>query len=245
MSRGFAVILLAIYVCSRIYLHHPPGEDTDSDAFMPHPEIPAEALRKEQELAEAEPDVNPWACIILLVITVALMGVTAEFLVDSINFVQSESQIKEEWFGIVLLPIVSFSADGAVAIVYFLRSFLRRFFSAPQPPDLLAEARAIDLSIQFLLFWMPLVTLLGWWLNKPMSMLFDLFEVVLLVGACFLVNYVTADAKTNWAEGWVLVSFYIMIGISAWYYPGQTESRIMNACEGIAVAIVNGTGQDE
>jgi len=46
---------------------------------MPHPEIPAEALRKEQELADAEPDVNPWACIILLVITVALMGVTAEF----------------------------------------------------------------------------------------------------------------------------------------------------------------------
>ena len=39
----------------------------------------------------------------------------------------------------------------------------------------------------------------------------DLFEVVLLVGACFLVNYVTADAKTNWAEGWILVSFYIMI----------------------------------
>ena len=29
----------------------------------------------------------------------------------------------------------------------------------------------------------------------------DLFEVVLLVGACFLVNYVTSDANTNWAEG--------------------------------------------
>jgi Ca2+:H+ antiporter len=67
---------------------------------------------------------------------------------------------------------VSFSADGAVAIVFFLHSFLRRFISTPQPPDLLAEARAIDLSIQFLLFWMPVVTLLGWWLNKPMSLLF-------------------------------------------------------------------------
>jgi len=189
--------------------------------------------------------VNPWACITLLVITVALMGVTAEFLVDSIQFVQSESNIQEEWFGIVLLPIVSFSADGAVAIVFFIRSFLRQFFDTPQPPDLLAEARAIDLSIQFLLFWMPLVTLLGWWLDKPMSMLFDLFEVVLLVGACFLVNYVTADAKTNWAEGWVLVSFYLMIGLSAWYYPGQAENRIMNACEAIVVAIGNGVGQNE
>jgi len=39
----------------------------------------------------------------------------------------------------------------------------------------------------------------------------DLFEVALLLGACFLVNYVTADSKTNWLEGYLLVSFYIMI----------------------------------
>jgi Ca2+:H+ antiporter len=65
------------YVSSRFYLHDPP--EGDDDASMPHPEIPLEALRKEQELADAEPDVNPWACIVLLAITVALMGVTAEF----------------------------------------------------------------------------------------------------------------------------------------------------------------------
>lgn len=79
---------------------------------------------------------------------------------------------RHRWFGIVLLPFVSFSADGAVAVMFFVRSALRRFFRTPEPPDLLAEARAIDLSIQFLLFWMPLVTLLGWWFDKPMSMLF-------------------------------------------------------------------------
>jgi len=45
-----------------------------------------------------------------------------------------------------------------------------------------------------------------------------MFEVILLVGACFLVNYVTADAKTNWAEGWVLVSYYVMI-VSAPFLP--------------------------
>ena len=36
-----------------------------------------------------------------------------------------------------------------------------------------------------------------------------------------------------------------MKGIAAWYYPGQNESRIMNACESIAEAIANGVGQDE
>lgn len=39
----------------------------------------------------------------------------------------------------------------------------------------------------------------------------DLFEVTVLIGSCFLVNYVTADAKTNWAEGTVMIAFYLMI----------------------------------
>ncbi|KAI0290218.1 hypothetical protein BC826DRAFT_913568 [Russula brevipes] len=243
MSRGFAVILLVIYVCSRFYLHNPPGDE--DDALMPHPEIPAEALRKERELAEAEPDVNPLACVILLIVTVGLMGVTAEFLVDSIQFVLGSGNIEEEWFGIVLLPFVSFSADGAVAVVFFVRSALQRYLKPPESPNLLAEARAIDLSIQFLLFWMPVVTLLGWWMDKPMTMLFDLFEVILLVGATFLVNYVTADAKTNWAEGVVLVSFYVMIALSAWYYTGQNDVRIMNACESIVVALATDVNPEE
>lgn len=96
------------------------------------------------------------------------------------------------------------------------------------PPTTLAHGQAIDLSIQFVLFWMPFLVLLAWWSNKPLTLLFgmsllrillidgltyipDLFQVAILIGACFLVNYVTADSKTNWAEGIAMVSFYIMI----------------------------------
>jgi hypothetical protein len=28
----------------------------------------------------------------------------------------------------------------------------------------------------------------------------DYYELAILLGACFLVNYVTADAKTNWVS---------------------------------------------
>jgi Ca2+:H+ antiporter len=78
------------------------------------------------------------------------------------------------WFGIVLLPIVSFSADATVAITYFVRQSLKVYlgFRSPLPPESLAQARAIDMSIQFLLFWTPFLTLLGWWTNKPMTLLF-------------------------------------------------------------------------
>ncbi|KAI9456557.1 hypothetical protein BJY52DRAFT_1187841 [Lactarius psammicola] len=207
ISCGFAVILLVIYVgsCFCFYLHNPPGAN---NAFTTRPEIPLEVLRREQELEEAEPEVNPWACLILLAITVALMGVTVEFLVDSLSFVRERFSIEEEWFGIVLLPMVSFSVDAIITITFFIRQSLKAFFRTALPPESLTKARTIDMSIQFLLFWLLVVMPLGWWTNRTMLMLFDLFEVVLLVGACFLVNYVTADAKTNWAEGTILIAFY-------------------------------------
>jgi hypothetical protein len=69
---------------------------------------------------------------------------------------------------------VSFSADATVAVTYFARQTLKAYFRlrSPPPPESLAQARAIDMSIQFLLFWTPFLTLLGWWTNKPMTLLF-------------------------------------------------------------------------
>jgi Ca2+:H+ antiporter len=95
--------------------------------------------------------------------------------VDSINPLRSASGLTEEWFGLVLLPIVSFSADGAVAAGYFAHKAFCRLLSRSKdidPPNTLAKAEAIDLSIQFVLLWMPFLTLLGWWTNKPFSLLF-------------------------------------------------------------------------
>ncbi len=117
-----------------------------------------------------------------------------------------------------------------ISITYFVRQSLNGFFRPLPPPESLASVSEIDMSIQFLLFWAPFVTLLGWWINKPMSLLFgqchsltillfldrkkkcpNFFEVTILLGACFLVNYVTADAKTNWSGGSILIAFYAMI----------------------------------
>ncbi len=75
--------LACSYVASRFYLHGPPGAN---NASTPNPYIPPEVLRREQELEEAEPEMNPWACLILLAVTVALMGVIAEFVRQSPPF---------------------------------------------------------------------------------------------------------------------------------------------------------------
>ncbi|VDB90211.1 unnamed protein product [Peniophora sp. CBMAI 1063] len=238
MARGTAIILLVVYVCSRIYLHNPPGE---GNALKVAPDAPIEQRIKEEELEEAVPEVNVYACVILLAVSVTLMAVTAEFLVESIEFVREDSGIREEWFGLVLLPLISFAADGTISVVYFVRSTLQHWLGKPAPPNTLAEDRAIDLSIQFTLFWLPFLVLLGWWTNKPFTLLFDMFEVTVLIAACFLVNYVTQDARTNWAEGVAMIAFYAIIVLAAWFYEGQPEIAFFNACkETIAQAIEGG-----
>jgi len=226
-SRGTAVILLVIYVCSRIFLTNPPG---DANALELHPTAPEAMREMERELREAEPEVNSWVCLGTIIITIALMAVTAEFLVDSLEHVRESGNIREEWFGLILLPLVSFAADGAVAVVYFLRTTLLSYWGKPQIPSELAKARAIDLSIQFSLFWMPFFVLLAWWVNKPLHLLFDLYEVAVLISSAFLVNHITADAKTNWVEGLIMVGFYIIIALWTWFYAGQSEQEVMLAC---------------
>lgn len=254
MSRGLAVVLLICYIGSRIFLADPPGED---NALTVGPDAPKELVQHEQLLRKEDPDINPWACIILLAVTIGLMAPTAEWLVESIEFVREESGIKEEWFGLILLPIVSFSADGVVAIVFFATSVFNHIIGRKtMVPSTLAKARAIDLSIQFTLFWMPFLVLLGWWISKPLHLMFDYFELAILLGACFLVNYVTADSKTNWVEGLIMVSFYIMIATCAWFYAGQPELEVMLNCQsviegiaevanGVAEATEGGLGGDE
>ncbi|TBU27140.1 hypothetical protein BD309DRAFT_872768 [Dichomitus squalens] len=239
ISRGISVALLVVYVASRIYMHNPPGEN--NALTVPH-DAPPELKHAEQHLREEEPLTNPWACIILLLVTVAVMSVTAEMLVESIEHVRESSGIREEWFGLILLPFVSFSADGAVAAIFFCQAVYDRIANKEvQVPSMLARGRAIDLSIQFTLWWMPFLVLLGWWTSKPMHLLFDYFEVALLLGSCFLVNYITADAKTNWVEGLIMVAFYIMIALTAWYYPGQPSAEFMLACtETVAEAVSSG-----
>lgn len=240
LSRGMAVVLLVMYICSRIYLHDPPGE---GNALQPAADAPTAIKEHEEKLKNEDPEVNQWICIAVIAVAVTLMAVTAEFLVESIENVNERLDHREVFFGLVILPIVSFAADGAVAVIYFVRSLYHHFFQIrTMEPIPLAKARAIDLSIQFSLFWMPVLVLLGWWTHKPFHLLFDLFEVAALVGACFLVNYITADAKTNWAEGFAMVAFYTMIGLCAWYYPGQPEITVLLTEGSIAEALVHGAG---
>lgn len=93
----------------------------------------------------------------------------------------------------------------------------------------------------------------------------DFFEVAVVIGACFLVNSVTDDAKTNWAEGVVLLGFYLMVvstppaqieyqlpaslclkpicciqATAAWFYDGQQDLASMLFCKSVSAVLGEG-----
>lgn len=69
---------------------------------------------------EDEPErcaLNVWSAIILLVVVTVLVGVTAEFLVSSINgLTDAHPEISTEWVSLILLPIVGNAAEHVTAV---------------------------------------------------------------------------------------------------------------------------------
>lgn len=177
-----------IDIGSRIYLHNPPG-DGNAGAWVPN--TPEAIKRKAAEADAEQPQMNQLTCLVAFCIAVPLTAVTAEWvrlspslevkmgqveqnlhtpqLVDALEHLRENSTISQEWFGLIVLPVVSFSGEALVTILYFARKIVTR--DVP-PPSEVAKARTIDMSIQFTMFWMPFLVLIGWWTNRPLFMLF-------------------------------------------------------------------------
>ncbi|KAG8733194.1 hypothetical protein FRC11_008053 [Ceratobasidium sp. 423] len=187
------------------------------------------------------PEVGPWPALVLLLISVFCVTVTAECLVVAIKPIREQVDEKrlftDEWFGLILLPLLSYAGDGLNAVMYFIRTSL--FSQNVAPPEDFAKAKSIDLAIQFALLWVPLLVLVAWIVNTPLTLLFDHFEIVVIVGASFLVNSVTQDGRTNWSEGLIMVGFYVIIALAAWFYPGDADVHFLSYCKSVEELLSN------
>lgn len=74
-------------------MHNPPGE---GNSFKVAPNAPEELKHKERILAIEDPEINPWACIILLLLTVGVMAVTVQF-VSKLTLLQCQQVIYRRW----------------------------------------------------------------------------------------------------------------------------------------------------
>ncbi|KAF8807021.1 Calcium/proton exchanger [Phlegmacium glaucopus] len=241
VSHGVALILLIIYggylwfqLYSHTALYNDEGHDIAKSTIY-SPRTPNSLLKrlnkhkdvesnnattstegskeKDDAMPESEletPQMGVWTTIGLLVVVTVFVAVTAEWLVDSIQGLTDSGHISQEFVGVILLPIVGNAAEHVTAVTVSVKDKLT-----------LSLGVAVGSSIQIALFVIPFIVTLGWILGKPLTLLFDPYESVALFLSVLTVNYVVQDGKSNWLEGFVLMSLYLILAVTFWYYPGS------------------------
>lgn len=152
------------------------------------------------ETAPPKSQISRTSAVILLVISTFLVALCAEFLVSSIDHLVSNTPISEAFIGLIILPIVGNAAEHVTAVTVAARNKMD-----------LAIGVAVGSSIQIALFITPIVVVIGWILDKPMSLYFNLFETVTLFASAFIVNFLVLDGRSNYLEGGLLCAGYIII----------------------------------
>ncbi|KAG0695356.1 hypothetical protein DFH29DRAFT_1005550 [Suillus ampliporus] len=143
---------------------------------------------------------SAWMVTLLLLTLVTItVTITAEDLVESMDAISTT--ISKQWVGLVLLPAVSSIAECVTAVNTSVKDQLN-----------LSRKQTTLLVI-------PFMVTLGWIIDRPLALLFDPFESVVLYVSVQTMSYVVADGKSNWLEGIILICLYVIIAVSFWFYP--------------------------
>jgi len=71
-------------------------------------------------------------------------------------------------------------------------------------------------SIQIAAFVVPLLVIVGWLTGHELSLFFAHFETIVLFVSVILTNTLIQDGKSNYMEGLMLITLYIVIALAFW-----------------------------
>jgi len=202
LSHGTSIILLILYV---LYLFFQLR--THADLF----DAEAQADGEEEEVAV----MGPWAAAGVLIVVTIAVAVCAEYLVDSIDALVERVPISKTFVGLILLPIVGNAAEHVTAVVVAVKNKMD-----------LAMGVAIGSSMQIALLVTPLLVILGWIIDQPMTLHFETFETVVFFLSVLVVTYVIQDGKSNFLEGAMLLGLYIIIALAFLVYPDDADGKV-------------------
>lgn len=147
-------------------------------------------------------------CIISLIIAITLVTLIAIILVLQIHHVIEISSVSDPFIGLILVPLVEKFAEHLTAIDEAWDNSMN-----------FAISHILGATLQTALFNAPLTVIVAWGLGKKMDLNFDVFNLVMLILSILVVGRFLQDQKSNYLEGWLMVTLYVAIAVSAWHYP--------------------------
>jgi len=161
-------------------------------------------------------------CCIALAVSITLVTIIAIALVDQIHYIVEERHVSDAFVGLILVPLVEKAAEHLTAVDEAYDNQMN-----------FALSHVLGATLQTALFNAPFAVLVGWGLDKPMGLNFEVFDLVVLLLAIITVGNFLRDQKSNYLEGVLCVIVYISIAVAAIHYPNPHE---INGAHGATTA---------
>lgn len=202
LSAEMAVILLLVYAASLVFSLVTHKKEVQAVASVP------EESSEESEEEHAKPWSMGKSLAVLAVVTVIIAWVS-EILVGSVEQAAHSFGMTSIFVGVIVVAIIGNAAEHSTAILAALKNRMDMSLSV-----------AIGSSLQIALFVAPLLVLLSHFIGpRSMDFVFTPAEVGAVILAVFITSQVASDGESNWLEGLLLLSVYLLLGISFYFLP--------------------------
>jgi Ca2+:H+ antiporter len=191
LSLWTSIVLIAAYVGSLVYAF-----TVQRDLFRP------------SERAAHAPGLTLTEAIALLAIGTVLTTIQAELLVGALQPALGQFAFTELFVGVIVVAIIGNAAEHYSAVE-----------AARRDEMTLAVEIAVGSSAQIALFVAPIVILYSFAIGRPMSLLFNAFEIAAIALSVVATSMVVTDGESNWVEGLQLISVYLVLAIAFYFVP--------------------------
>ncbi|KAH9079575.1 Calcium/proton exchanger [Lactarius deliciosus] len=205
ISRGTAVLLLGVYIAYLIF-----QLKTHAHLFISKRQDPEAHPGDHVEVEDETPEMSVVAA------SVGLLAVTilTSFVADYCEYLTwwpllrrqaTRYNIPKTFIGLILLPIVANAAEHVTSVWMAMKNKME-----------LTIGICVGSSIQIATFVVPLLVVIGWITGHELTLFFADFETVVFFVSVLLVNLLIQDGKSNYMEGLMLITLYLVIALAFW-----------------------------
>jgi Ca2+:H+ antiporter len=161
-----------------------------------------------EDVGTFEPRWSVWRALATLLCATLAVAFVSDILVGSITPLVAQLGWSQLFVGVIFVAVIGNAAENLSAVTVALKDRM----------DLSLQI-SIGSATQIALLVAPLLVLASLFFGQPMSLIFNMFELVAMVLSVIIVNFVVADGESNWLEGAQLLAAYAIMAIAFFFHP--------------------------
>lgn len=192
LSLLSAVVMIAAYAGSLLY------------AFTSQRDL----FRSTHEGEHDSPALTTAVSLVLLAVATILTTIQAEVLVGAMQPALVRFGLSELFVGVIVIAVIGNAAEHYSAIT-----------AARRDEMTLAVEISIGSSAQIALLVGPAMVLCSFLIGRPMTLLFNAFEIAAIALSVIAAALVVVDGESNWVEGLQLMAVYLILAMAMYFVP--------------------------